>query len=53
MASIAFFAGAVVDFLDFRLIQFPVFNVADVCINIGIFFLLLANFVRPSAQAKR
>jgi signal peptidase II len=48
-----FFAGAVVDFLDFRLIQFPVFNIADVCINIGIFFLLLANFVRPSAQAKR
>jgi len=48
-----FLAGAVVDFLDFRLIQFPVFNVADVCINIGIFFLLLVNFVKPSAQGKR
>ncbi|MBW4514901.1 MAG: lipoprotein signal peptidase [Timaviella obliquedivisa GSE-PSE-MK23-08B] len=48
-----FLAGAVVDFLDFRLIQFPVFNVADVCINIGIFFLLLVNFVKPSNESKR
>jgi signal peptidase II len=48
-----FFAGAVVDFLDFRLIQFPVFNVADVCINIGIFFLLLVAFVKPSDRSKR
>jgi signal peptidase II len=48
-----FFAGAVVDFLDFRLIQFPVFNVADICINIGIFFLLLVAFVKPSDGSKR
>ena len=39
-----FLFGYVVDFLDFRLINFPVFNIADVCINIGIFFLLLATF---------
>jgi signal peptidase II len=35
-------AGEVVDFLDFRLIRFPIFNVADVCINIGIICLLIA-----------
>ena len=39
-----FLFGYVVDFLDFRLINFPVFNLADVSINIGIFFLLLVMF---------
>ncbi len=39
-----FLNGEVVDFLDFRLIQFPVFNVADVCINIGIACLIMAAF---------
>jgi signal peptidase II len=36
--------GYVVDFLDFRLINFPVFNLADVFINIGIICLLISNF---------
>lgn len=27
--------GFVVDFLDFRLINFPVFNVADICVCVG------------------
>jgi len=39
-----FLFGYVVDFIDFRLINFPVFNLADVCINIGLGFLLIANF---------
>ncbi|MGL5083509.1 MAG: signal peptidase II [Microcoleaceae cyanobacterium] len=39
-----FVSGHVVDFLDFRLIQFPVFNLADVSINIGIFCLLIVTF---------
>ena len=39
-----FLFGYVVDFFDFRLINFPVFNVADVAINLGIFCLLLSNF---------
>lgn len=39
-----FIAGHVVDFLDFRLIRFPVFNLADVSINLGILCLLLAIF---------
>ncbi|ELR98606.1 signal peptidase II [Gloeocapsa sp. PCC 73106] len=39
-----FLFGYVVDFLDFRLINFPVFNLADVFINIGIFLLLILAF---------
>ncbi|WP_330205302.1 signal peptidase II [Cyanobacterium sp. Dongsha4] len=38
-----FLFGYVVDFLDFRLINFPVFNMADVCINIGIVLLIYAT----------
>ncbi|MEO0374642.1 MAG: signal peptidase II [Cyanobacteria bacterium P01_A01_bin.17] len=34
--------GHVVDFLDFRLIQFPVFNVADIAINLGLACLLFS-----------
>ncbi|NET51513.1 MAG: lipoprotein signal peptidase, partial [Merismopedia sp. SIO2A8] len=36
-----FVFGYVVDFLDFRLIQFPVFNLADTFINLGIVCLLI------------
>jgi len=39
-----FLAGHVVDFLDFRLIQFPIFNLADVSINLGILCLLISSF---------
>ena len=39
-----FILGYVVDFLDFRLINFPVFNLADVFINIGIISLLISAF---------
>ncbi len=39
-----FVSGYVVDFLHFRLIDFPVFNVADVSINFGIICLLIATF---------
>lgn len=44
-----FLFGYVVDFLDFRLINFPVFNLADVFINIGVVLLLLfSGFSTPS-----
>lgn len=36
--------GHVIDFLDFRLIRFPVFNLADVFINVGIACLLISSF---------
>lgn len=41
-------AGEVIDFLDFRLIRFPIFNLADVCINIGIVCLLIAAIRHPA-----
>lgn len=40
-----FLFGYVVDFLQVRFINFPVFNIADVCINIGIGFLILNLFI--------
>lgn len=43
-----FFSGYVVDFIDFRLINFPVFNLADTFINIGIILLLIVTF--PTQQ---
>ncbi|WP_036484691.1 signal peptidase II [Myxosarcina sp. GI1] len=43
-----FLFGHVVDFLDFRLINFPVFNVADIAINLGILFLLIYSFSNPT-----
>ncbi len=48
-----FLFGHVVDFLDFRLIEFPVFNLADVFINVGIIFLLIASFSPAVAKKKR
>lgn len=48
-----FLFGYVVDFLDFRLIQFPVFNFADVFINVGVFFLILATLPTKSIGKRR
>ncbi|MEO1762494.1 MAG: signal peptidase II [Cyanobacteria bacterium J06629_18] len=50
-----FLLGYVVDFLDFRLINFPVFNLADVFINIGIACLIIASFQKtpPSPRSSR
>ncbi|PSB20180.1 lipoprotein signal peptidase [Phormidesmis priestleyi ULC007] len=39
-----FVLGHVVDFIDVRLINFAVFNLADAFINVGIFCLLVAAF---------
>lgn len=33
--------GAVVDFVDFRLINFAVFNFADICLTVGVTLLLV------------
>jgi signal peptidase II len=46
-----FLSGQVVDFLDFRLIRFPVFNLADVFINVGIVCLLIAAFKPPQPNS--
>jgi signal peptidase II len=40
------FLGYVRDFIYFKLINFPVFNVADICVTIAVFlFVILALFV--------
>lgn len=48
-----FVSGKVVDFLDFRLINFPVFNLADVFINVGIACLLIVAFKTAPASKER
>ena len=37
--------GHVVDFLEVRFIQFPVFNIADIAINLGIGCLAIAAII--------
>jgi signal peptidase II len=39
-----FFGGSVVDFIDLRIINFAIFNWADISINLGIFCLLIHSF---------
>ena len=49
-----FINSYVVDFLDFRLIHFAVFNFADVFINVGIVCLLIASVRhKPPASSTR
>ena len=47
-----FLVGEVIDFLDFRLIRFPIFNIADTFINVGIVCLLIASF-KPAPTPER
>jgi signal peptidase II len=43
-----FFGGSVVDFIDLRIINFAIFNWADISINVGIICLLIHSFLdRP------
>ncbi|MBE9005882.1 lipoprotein signal peptidase [Fortiea sp. LEGE XX443] len=48
-----FVLGYVVDFLDFRLINFAVFNIADSFISIGIVCLLIASFQKTPTTNRR
>ena len=38
------FRGFVIDFINLNIINFPVFNIADISINIGFIFLLYSIF---------
>ena len=38
------FRGFVIDFINLYFVNFPVFNIADISINIGIFFILYNIF---------
>jgi signal peptidase II len=44
--------GRVVDFLDLQLINFPVFNLADVAINIGLVCLFISLWSRKPEPSK-
>ncbi|MBQ8003533.1 MAG: signal peptidase II [Oscillospiraceae bacterium] len=47
------FRGAVVDMFDFELINFPVFNVADICVTVGaVLFFVYAIFFYDKAEKK-
>ena len=43
--------GEVIDFFDFCLINFPIFNVADVCVSIGAAILLISIMRAPSLES--
>ncbi|MBR2180954.1 MAG: signal peptidase II, partial [Oscillospiraceae bacterium] len=45
--------GKVVDMFDFELINFPVFNVADICVTVGaVLFFIYAIFFYDKAEKK-
>ena len=44
--------GLVVDFIDFRLINFPIFNVADICAVCGAILFMLA-VIHDELKAKK
>jgi signal peptidase II len=46
-----FFDGSVVDFIDLRIINFAIFNWADISINLGIICLLIHTFIYQPKQS--
>ena len=49
-----FFGGSVVDFIDLRVINFAIFNWADISINVGVICLLIHSFIdRPQRSNPR
>ena len=46
-----FFDGSVVDFIDLRIINFAIFNWADISINLGIICLLVHTFIYQPKQS--
>ncbi len=44
------YKGFVVDFINLNIINFPVFNIADITINIGFIFLLYNIFKKESIK---
>jgi signal peptidase II len=46
-----FFDGSVVDFIDLRIINFAIFNWADISINLGIICLIIHTFIYQPKQS--
>ena len=46
------YRGFVVDYIDFRLINFPVFNLADCCVCVGVFAVLLYEFAKKKGETE-
>lgn len=44
---------AVVDYLDFTLINFPVFNIADSCITIGVILFIISTIKEEVEEKKK
>lgn len=42
--------GYVIDYIDFRIINFAIFNLADICICVGAFFLCVAVYFSDKAE---
>jgi signal peptidase II len=42
--------GEVVDFLDFRLINYPIFNIADSAIVLGVCLMVIVTLRRPASE---
>ena len=49
------FRGYVIDFLEFTFIDFPVFNVADICVTVGtvLMFIYIVLSTKRSLPTKR
>ena len=45
--------GYVVDFIQFTFVDFPVFNIADMCITIGVVLLFVTMFSHIHADEKK
>ncbi len=43
-------AGRVTDFIEFAFVSFPIFNIADAIIDVGLFLIFL-NLIRSSREA--
>ena len=48
-----FMQGTVTDFLDFRIIDFPVFNVADIAVCVGALMLIIHFLITDKAEEEK